>query len=267
MFTCSVSADGFGKMCEELAKLGVVNYERALVSQVGQVLKNCVRNTTAATRANIIKRASRDQGYVEFADGTVIATWKKADHAEMFLTDSTWNGRGKAPRLVGGKSWHNMAWRWSDGMWAAFLAHQAQIKDGFNSGKPGKRGKYGVALQMALRARGLAKRSWYEIAEMLGIDAASIGLPGYVLAARPSNGQTYHNGTAVRIVEGAGFAIQIHNDSPLLTHFRNPTGQQILQRAIDSRLKAFQHDLAHDVFQDIAQRARRYPGIFVNVPT
>ena len=269
MFTCSVNTDGIEKMCRELAGLAGVNYEKALASQVGAVLKNCIRNTAAASRENIIKRASAGQGYVEFADGTVISTWKKANHSEMFLAPSTWNGRGKPPHLIGGMSWHNMTdYHWCNATWQNFLAHQAQAKAAWAAGTGrGKNGKLAAPVQSALQARGLAKRSWVQIAEMLGIDISALGAPGYVLAAHPSNGQHYQNGTAHKMIEDAKFVIEIRNDSPLLTHFRHPTGPQILQRAIDSRLKAFRHDMAHDVFEDIARRARRYPGIFVSPPT
>jgi len=247
-----IDSSGFQAMVEELSKLSGKSYEHALVDQVGSILKVCLRKTPARTAREIIKRVSRQNNHVELASGHVVSFWAKAD-AVMFLDDTNWdqkkNPRQKAPRLKDGKSWHDMSGdrRWSSERWTRWKTLEALARRRHKD--PRK----------AVKARGLAKQTWLQIAADLGIDIAA---PAYVRNAVSPNGKTYREGSARKLLEAAAFYIEIRNSNPLMTGKLN--GHRIVQSAINTRLKAFSHEMRKGVFDDVAYRAKRYPGIFTN---
>lgn len=246
----SVDSTGLRAMCEGLAQRSGKSYEHVLVDQVGRVLKICMQRTPARSAAAITKRVSRANNHIEFESGHIVSLWKKAD-ALMFLDDSTWDPRrGKAPNLRSGKSWHLMEGgdgqrHWSDERWARWKTFEALAKAKRKDPKK------------AVKSRGLAKQTWHLIAQELGID---IGAPGYVQNARSPDGRTFREGAARKIVEAAAFYIEVANSNPLMAGKLN--GHSIMQRAIQQRLRAFEIETQKGVFDDIATRAKRYPGIF-----
>ena len=56
--------------------------------------------------------------------------------------------------------------------------------------------------------------------------------------------------------------ITIRNDNNLITHFTKPTGESILERAVQMRVTAFRADMERGIFADVKARAARYPGVF-----
>lgn len=254
--TVVLDTHGFTAYLEELMRLSGKSWEDVLLNQAAALLKICLRRTPAATAAGIVKRVSSHNNHIEFEDGSVISFWKKAD-ATMFLDTSNFRPPGpkakkqtRAPLLVNGKSWHQVdsgGRRWSDARWARYKGYEAAAKT--------KR----LDLKAAKGARGLSKQSWLQIAAELGL--GDLGAPGYVKNAVPSNGKTYRNGTARKVMEAAAFYIDLMNDHPLVVKKLN--GAQMLQGAIDTRLKAFDHEMSKGVFDDIETRAKRYPGLFV----
>jgi len=262
-----VDPSGFLTMCESLAHVAATTYERSLVSQVGAVLKNCLAHTSVASAENIKLMVKKRLGYVEFSDGTVIAQWRKAGDAEMFLSPSTfpkyqnrWPKKTPKPAMKGGMSWHQMndpQRRWADTRWADFQRKDSRLE---KQAEKNRRSD----LKKALAARGLAKQSWLQIAESLGLTAEQIGAAAYVLRAKPSNGKTYQNGTSSKMGGTDEIVIEIENSSNLLTHFSRPSGWDILQQAMDARVSAFERDLANDVFNDMENRMKRYPGIYID---
>jgi len=254
----------FNAIVRNLAQIAGVDFQPALVSQIGAVLKACIRLTRAADRAKIIERMSKGGSSVTFADGTVIERWGKraGRQATMFFDLSTWDGKGNAPSsLSGGKSWHQMDApdrRWSDARWGRYHAYEAQAQSEFSARAKGRKND----LKAALAARGLAKQSWLQIGQSLGLATATLGAPGFAERAVPSNGRRYRNGTSRREETTTALVIEIRNDNPLITHFTQPTGYRILEIAVQSRVKAFHADLERGVFNDVKTRAARYPGVF-----
>jgi len=258
----------FNAIVRNLAQIAGVDFQPALVSQIGAVLKACIRLTRAADRAKIIERMSKGGSYVQFADGTVISHWKKAHYEDasgdsvypvMFLETSNWNGKGKVPNSRGGRTWHDMSHRhWSNERWGRFQAYEAQAQSEFSARAKGRKND----LKAALAARGLAKQSWLQIGQSLGLATATLGAPGFAERAVPSNGRRYRNGTSRREETTTALVIEIRNDNPLITHFTQPTGYRILEIAVQSRVKAFHADLERGVFDDVKRRAQRYPGVF-----
>lgn len=240
-----VNTTGFRAMCEGLAQFSGKSFSEVIIDQVGALLKVCMRLTPAASAENIVKRVSRANNHIEFSSGHTISLWKKADSI-MFLDDSTWNKKGKAPAMTNGKTWHDMTHRhWSDERWARYQAYDRQANELRKDPKEAK------------KARGLSKQSWLQIAQDLGL---TLDAPAYVTNARPSNGKTYKNGVARKFLEVAAAYIEITNDNPIVV--RKLDGWGVLNRALSIRRRAFEIDCAKGVFSDIATRAKRYPGIF-----
>ncbi len=256
--TVQVDSTGFQNMVNELSRLSGKSFAHVLVHQVGALLKVCLRKTAAASAASIVKRITSNRGttgFVEFASGEVVSFWRKAD-TQMFLDTSNFvPAKGqKPPRLIGNKSWHDMGGEggmprhWSDERWGRYIALMGQAAD-IISGR----------LSAAKKARGISKQSWLQIAADLGL---VLDAPAYVRNAAPSNGKTYKNGTARKLLAAASMLIEIRNDHPVINAMRRPSGQEILQGAIRTRLKAFEYETKKGVFADMATRAKRYPGIF-----
>lgn len=238
-------------MVRELGKLSGRDFDDVLVPQVGALLKACITRTPARRIGEIIRRASDGGSHIQFADGTVVATWKREPGSpEMFLDDSNWNGRGKAPRLINGKSWHDMTKRhWSDQRWGKFQAYDAQATVLWKK-----------KIEAKVAARGLAKKTWFQIAQDLGLEMSLA--PAYVRNAKSPDGKPHIEGFARRLLEAAASIIEIENANPLVV--RKLNGAAILEGAMLDRQKAFARDLDLGVFDDVKRRAQRYPGIFVN---
>jgi hypothetical protein len=255
----------FNAIVRDLARISGRDFETALKSQVGAVLKAAIKGTRAADRAKIVERMSKGGSYVRFSDGTVIARWKKSGDAEMFLETSNFdpqrNKKTRAPLLRDGKTWHQMndpRRRWNPERWGRYQAAEAQAQSEFSARAKGHKND----LKAALAARGLAKQSWLQIGQSLGLATATLGAPGFAERAVPSNGRRYRNGTSRREETTTALVIEIRNDNPLITHFTQPTGYRILEIAVQSRVKAFRADMERGVFDDVKRRAQRYPGVF-----
>lgn len=247
---------GFVGVCEQLSRLSGKDFAEVLLPQVAALLSACIRRTPVRTVGEIAKRVSKAGGYIEFSDGTVISTWKRAGHAEMFLDTSTydesaarWPKKSDKPNVIGGRSWHAMNdpnRHWSDARWASYLSYEAQrvriMKERYQS---------------VLEARGLAKKTWVQIADALGIDVKAAG---YVRNAR-YRGKDFNEGFASRIVEQGALIIEMVNSNPLIVGKLN--GYGIIAGALRDREKAFNFDLEKGVFDDLKRRAQRYPGVFV----
>ena len=254
-----VDTAGFTAMATELAKLSGKEIEDVIVNQVGKLLKACVRRTPARTPGVIVKYVSRRNGRIIFDSGHEIRMMKAfknvgnvAESAVMFLDDSNFVPKKgqKAPRLEGGKSWHDMSKkRWSLKRWQLFLHYNGRAKK-----------LRARQLEDSMAARGLAKKSWYQILLQMGLDTD--GIPAYVGKAKGPGDRSYAESLAKEILEQAAFYIEVRNWNPLMVGRLN--GNAIIQGAIADRLKAFSIEMEKGVFADMAMRAKRYPGIFTN---
>jgi hypothetical protein len=114
-------------------------------------------------------------------------------------------------------------------------------------------------LEAALGARGLARNSWLQIAQKLGITLNRIAGGAQVAKAHPSTGASYQPGSGIK-VEGPGqLYYEIRNSYPF-EKFKIP-GEEILSRSIQGELGYFEKNLKHGVFQDLAAIAKKYKGL------
>jgi hypothetical protein len=256
----ALDIEGFIAICDELSRMSGKDFRAVIVPQVGALLRACINRTGGkkkVTEGMIAKRVSKHFSYVEFSDGTIISTFKKANHAEMYFDQSTydryagrWPKGSRKPSVDGGKSWHQMngGRHWSNERWARFQAHSRQRREMIQK-----------TMREKLAARGLAKKSWVQIADDLGLD---LGVPKWISGARDPKGRPFKEGLATTLVEQAAFIVEITNSNPLVVGRLD--GREILAGAMRDREKAFMIDMEKGVFDDVERRAKRYPGVFVN---
>jgi hypothetical protein len=261
-----VDTSVFAALCRNLATISGKEFEPVVMLQIGQLMKACIAITPVRPEGQVTKYASRSANHIEFADGTIISNWSRGfplagEGVEMFLDLSNFDpskftgpksaAKRKAPTLRGGMSWHMMNAddrHWSAERWARWQTRIAE--------RPAEKRR---RVQAALASRGLAKKSWWQIADALGIDPGIA--PAYVRNAKSPDGKEYQDGFANKMVMGAAYVVQLINQNHLIAGKLN--GEWILERAMVSRAKAYNRDLALGVFADVKRRAQRYPGIFV----
>ena len=186
---------------------------------------------TGATFADIIR--SETQSILE-------AATKKTQAAQVKLIQA--RVKGTVARTLEGKTYllpgsahASKGWRVSDPIWNAI---QLQIKNSIKRRKD---------------ARGLAKKSWVQAAEKLGL---TLKVPSYVSKATAKGGDYPQNAQAEEKQNGAEFFIQITNER---TYSRSVI--DAIRAAIRGRTRFFQNNLRRGVFKKTADIASKYPGI------
>jgi len=119
------------------------------------------------------------------------------------------------------------------------------------------------ALRRKLGKVGLAKNSWYLLAEKLG---QAVRAPGYVKNAKATifNSGGANNVSVIRQGDGSNYGLTIINKMPIL-RFNTVKGLQALFGAMAGRIGAFRQNLKRGVFEDAAKIAKKYKGIKVGM--
>lgn len=114
-------------------------------------------------------------------------------------------------------------------------------------------------------AAGLARQSWVQIADDLGIrledvPGSGISASGIAKARRAiaTTGVAYKNGQAAEFGAAQRFTIRLTNNLP---YGRNVRLDSILAGAISGRVKFFERNLALGVFESVDKMLKAYPGI------
>jgi len=250
----TIDTTGFERMASSLSKMSGTPYRGVVLAETGKILEGCVRRTRVAGAAKIrTSVAFRNRTlwtgaqYPPQRRGDPVLSITKA--GKVWLVDNQGRPGFAKGKRVGGKVFYIMndeaQKHWSNPRWARFKAAVAELKSKHTD------------LARAMRTRGLAANSWWQIARALGIE---ISVPGYVRNAAPYNGRSYVNGRALEFDEPDRFFVEISNDNPML----NQTGgQKILDDSIQARLNHFEIALVKGTFDNIKKRAEQFPGVFV----
>lgn len=107
-----------------------------------------------------------------------------------------------------------------------------------------------------LAARGISKQSWAHVARAQG---STVQAPAYVLTANYKGQQYPQDGAASESGTGASFALTITNSSPVV---QKAGGQFALLVSMNARARYFERNMAHFFFMTMANRVKKYPGIF-----
>jgi hypothetical protein len=144
----------------------------------------------------------------------------------------TYNGK---TYLMPGSAYTSKGWKLPDAIWAGI---QKQIKNSIAKRK---------------EARGLAKKSWLQVAESLGI---SINVPAYVEKAKTTGGDYPQNATGAEKTDGSGFFIELTNSRTYSASVRDA-----IRAAMRGRTNFFKKNLRLGVFKKTSDIAAKYPGI------
>lgn len=139
-----------------------------------------------------------------------------------------------------GKKYHISEWRLPDPLWNE-IQHARRER-----------------LQTKLASRGLAKQSWIHVASAL---SRTITAPAYVVNANYRSHQYPVDGDKQEQGSGTDYALTIINSSPIV---QAAGGQASLLGAMRGRVSYFQRNLEHRAFRSLAERAKKYPGIFTS---
>lgn len=219
-----VDTTRFNQMVREIARRAGTPDEEVLEHEVGKVLEQTIRNTKAASVSSIR------------------ATSEKADFSmqpQDLYTPK--NGRVGVNVTQGGFIAYYLRNRYPDSLWASMSARRK------------------ASLVAKLKARGLARKSWLDIANKLGL---KINYPGYVASAVASNGKDYPQNTRVRLAKQNGkLQIEFQNSQPTVNRIG---GSRALQAAVNGRYKFFLTLMAKGTFKKVAEIAKAYPGMRVS---
>lgn len=224
--TAIIDTSKFNAMIRELSRKAEVPDDQVLVHEIGKVLEATIANTPALKVSKLRARTE--------------AALFSAQPASLY---SPKRGRRGVSLTKNGFIPYYLRNRYPDALWNAIAARRT------------------ASLRRALKARGLAKKSWWEIAKALGL---TIAVPGYVTSAIPSTGRTYQGNTKVSVARAsAKLQIKIENAQPTV-NLPTVGGTRALQRAIDGRTKFFIQNIGRGVFNDLEKIAKKYPGMKVS---
>jgi hypothetical protein len=229
------------------------NYYTVLATGVAGVLKLAIRNTPEATPKQILRRARR----------------RAAGKAGMQMTRAPeWGMRTINLGVNGpyGRVWLRTPrdkWNLVLGPGFARNAHHVKAGDWIDVKETVE--DYRSALKRQLdhgtRARGLARQSWLQCIDAMGVDVDKVPplyvkVPARVRSAM-GGGMRRQNGTAIRGQSGRDeLTITVINSYPRQADMEFG---RILASARDQRTKAMTMELHKGVFDDVKTLERRYP--------
>lgn len=234
--------------------------DAALRGELGKVLQRCV-DYTHSPEADDLRRRSEigvRKKFNTYAAGEIGQAARRETPRISFCpgTGKAWwidqGGQGSNTKYLmnGGKRRH-----WGN----RFERYQAEEAD--------RLADLAAELQQYLpkidAARGLTKRSWYEIGQALGIEVP--GVPGWVKAAVATDRKNHLNGDGKRTATADSLRYELQNHTPMLINPRRGQeglmGEGILQRAFNSRESAIMIGLEKGIFDDLEKAAKRFPGL------
>ena len=254
--TVTINTIGCSSYLLDLARNVDKPLEKVILFEGAKVLEKCISLTPARqtqrirTQIEFRNRTLWENGDPEQPSqrGGFVAGFNKSGAPWLFET-SNWNGKGKRPRVISGKSFHPMEFfHWSDERWARWQSHQAALRAKLHD------------VAQHLRSRGVAKATFLQIARDLGIEHL-VNAPSYVKSAASRDGRIYRHGFGRQFRNPNQFFIELENNSNLVVNRLD--GASIMKRAIDGRRSYFYRNVDLGVFDSIANISRRYNGITV----
>lgn len=274
--TITIDTRGFEAMIRgfeaSLSSLGQMpQTDHILRTLIRRILEGCIRRTKMAT-AKFIRARFKAKGNSARLPGMSMSVnsgirggvegrvWYGEDPSVS--TSATPKQRAALQRRAkrGGKVWTIMENTAGPARTpGAGMLRRFQALDSFRQADV--KGRIRGLLDAALRARGLARNSWLQIAQKLGITLNNIAGGQQVSAARPSSGASYQPGSGSARYEGPKqLYYELANSYPF-SRFKIPAAS-IFSQAIQGELGYFRNNLRHGVFSDLQSIAKKYKGIF-----
>ncbi len=260
-------AAGFQQALRALVAASPVSMERTLRSEAGSILKACAGRTKVAKAdkitANERLRLINDLGYF---------------HMRGDMTEEGYISVNAGIRGEWGKIWQNVTrTRGPDaGTWGWQQTHGPGLRpldrhfgerrwQQLQAAAAAVRAEERRRVPLAKKSAGLARQSWVQIADSLGIRLESVpggGISGAGIAkaraALTSSGQAVTNGFSEEERRQHSFLLRLIN--------RLPYGPQAgldrtLEWVLAGRAAYFRQNMARGVFDDQAKLLRAYPGL------
>lgn len=226
--TCQVNTQGFEAACLALAKVSGRSMEEVVTAELGKVIDRTIELTPSAT-------ISRIRGRFEASEFTA--------QSPSIYTPQSAQGRRSREKVhlsKNGKIIYKLSNRYPAALWRAITERRKE------------------SLRRKLQAIGLAKKSWWNIAQALGLPVKS----GRFVSAIASTGKEYPDNFVVsKTVTDSDIAVAFINAQPTVNAIG---GRTALQRAIDGRVKYFLASVKLGVFDSMQKIAKQYPGLKIN---
>lgn len=261
-FSEAESALGFA--FNEMARLSQIPIERVIRAEAGSILKACAGMTKVGTPA-LVEVGARNEALVALGltsdragSAVTINSGRRGPTGRVYAKSTGPRSKGRWRRAYGagnpvGKPL-NTHWRdqdWTD-IQEAIADYERQLDK---------------TLPAALKSIGLARQSWVQIADSLGIRLESV--PGGRISAAgiqkareaiSRSGQIFVNGRSRAEWAAEGFFIDLINGLPYGQRVGLP---RVLFVAMQGRAQYFLESVGHGVFESMSEIASRYPGFEV----
>lgn len=247
-YRTTIDLSRFNDVCKELSRGSGTPIWNVILFEVSRILGRCVQLTTE-DKFDKIKTSVEFKNrrlYHEGSTAPLIYFNKKG--LGWFLDEPGPGNEGKATGVkVGGMTFHPMTefYRYSDERWGRYQVLLQELQ--------GKQ----IDVKGVL---GRAGQSWVQIGSSLGLELFPTP-PAYVRNAPPFKGTAHVNGRSIKSETANGLELRLINSAPIL--LGTIDGNRILQTAVNGRIAAFRTNFRTKVFEDVAERAKRYPGVFV----
>lgn len=256
---------GFNRLLGDLMIVGGPGSNAAAVTrdEVGSFLSTCASYTPAASREKIKQRADYrfSEKYSIRGSGDLKVTMNDGSRMGEAVADRVWLRSGGKFYIMrgpgcwdGGKRQAPQGAHWPDRIWAQYQSLIDQTPEELFRLKKAWEAQ-------ALKSRGLAKASWGQIAQHLGIPGVWENLPNYAQNAVGSDGRTYANGRGVAPSGNEEIIYTLQNFMPALAQGGGLNGEGIAQRAAAARVSHFERALERGFLTDVDFLASRYPAL------
>lgn len=226
--SCQVNTKGFEAACLALAKVSGRSMEEVVTAELGKVIDRTIELTPAAKVSVLRER-------FETAQFT-------AQNPSLYApaTPAGLRGREKAKLTKNGKILYYLKNRYPSTLWNTIAEKRKE------------------SFLRKLHAVGLAKKSWWNIAQALGLPVKS----GRFVSALAVTGKEYpQNFQTSKSVRETDIAVAFINAQPTVNAIG---GARALQTAINGRVKYFLYSVEKGVFDSMDKIARQYPGLKLN---
>jgi hypothetical protein len=260
----------YGAALRRLSSLTGMDQRAVLLSEAGIILKTCAGRTKVATDkradqrtwAHILGKRGLDvTGNGGTKPGSItVNAGMRGPFGRVWV--KTKNGKFKLAGQItpGGQGFRPMNYHWANATWTDIQETTEDIA--IQSRRKMLRGR---------RAAGLARQSWLQVADGLGIDLASVKGGGSLSpagiakarAALATTGRANRNGTGTITGDQVKTTVTLINRLP----YGIPIGlDRLLLGVMAGRAKFFHQSYAKGAFDTMSRTARAYPWIRVRPP-
>lgn len=228
----TVDTTAFNAMCKQASRMSAVPIEPFLRNEVGRILEKTIEYIPAA-KASAIRLRSETALYSQ-QPPTLYAPQTRQGKKHRAGVKLSKNGSIK----------YFLGNRYPRELWVAMSRRRKE------------------SLRRKLGAIGLAKKSFWKIAQALGIE---VKIPQKYTQAVATTGKEYQDTETKSEKSQDKIGIFISNSQPTAVKFAG--GSKALRAAIAGRVKYFEKNIKFRVFNEVAKIAKAYPGIKMYLPS